>query len=84
MKKYCVLLANMVYIVYLCFNKINKIMKNKYYIVIQQNFGYGWDDVAYYATNSTYTPTSEFKCDLVAYKKNQPVPTRVVRRREKK
>ena len=63
--------------------------KNKYtyYKVIQQNWGYGWDDVDFYESDSSGfikdRETRElFKTNLKAYRENEPVPTRVVKKRE--
>jgi len=58
-----------------------------YYKVIQQNWGYGWDDVDFHETDSTYWPKDRklFLENLKAYRENQPgVPLRVVQRKEKK
>ena len=63
-----------------------KTMKNKYtyYKVIQQNYGYGWDDVSFYETDSSYyAPKSErdlLKHDLNEY--STLAPSRVIYRRE--
>jgi hypothetical protein len=63
-------------------------MANKYtyYKVIQQNWGSGWDDVDFYETDSTYYMNREtrlqFKENLRLYRENQPIPTRVIKRKE--
>lgn len=64
-------------------------MANKYtyYRVIQQNWGNQWDDVDFYETNSSYnfrTPEDRklYRENLRAYREAQPVPTRVIKRRE--
>lgn len=60
--------------------------KYTYYKVIQQNWGYGWDDVDFYECDSTGFMEREtresFKENLRLYRSEQPVPTRVIRRRE--
>lgn len=60
--------------------------KYDYYKVIQQNWGNGWDDVDFYETDSQYFmdkgTRSAFKENLRLYRENQPVPTRVIKRRE--
>lgn len=67
--------------------KNNKYEYNK---VIQQNWGYGqWDDVDFYECDSTgWISDTEtrlsFKENLKLYRENQPVPTRVIVRRELK
>ncbi len=63
--------------------------KYEYYKVIQQNWGNGWDDVDQYWSNSKgelLNPADirAFKDNLKAYRLNQPVPTRVVFRKELK
>ena len=58
-------------------------MKYTYYKVIQQNWGHGWDDVDFYECDSSFYPKDYklFKENLKAYRENQPVPTRVIKRR---
>lgn len=64
--------------------------KYQYLKVIQQNWGYGqWDDVDFYECDSTGWISDKeqrqlFKNNLKAYRDNQPVPTRVITRRELK
>lgn len=57
-----------------------------YYKVIQQNWGNGWDDVDFYETDSTgYMIKEDRKAlseNLRLYREAQPVPTRVIKRRE--
>lgn len=59
--------------------------KYNYYKVIQQNWGNGWDDVDFYETDSHFFMDKEtrlaFKENLRLYRGNQPVPTRVIKRR---
>lgn len=63
-------------------------MKRKYlyYKVIQGNYGTGWDDVDFYECDSTGFMTKEtrelFKENLRAYRDNEPVSHRVIKRRE--
>jgi hypothetical protein len=38
-------------------NKIMRTKKNNYYLVIQQNYGYGWEDNSQYICKSDGTPT---------------------------
>ena len=62
--------------------------KYTYYKVIQQNYGYGWDDVDFYETNSRYFFESvedkkNFKENLRLYRTELPYPVRVVHRKEK-
>jgi hypothetical protein len=61
-----------------------KFNKYSYYLVIQTNSGYGFDDDDIHQTNSTYWPKDNkaFKDNLKAYKANFPGPIRVIRRRE--
>jgi hypothetical protein len=61
--------------------------KYTYYKVIQQNWGYGWDDVDFYEVNSqnffnTKEERQAYKENLRLYRENQPVPTRVIFRKE--
>jgi len=64
-------------------------MKNKYeyYKVIQQNWGYGWDDVDFYETNSQFLFNSReerrtFMTNLNLYRTEQTAPVRIIERRE--
>lgn len=62
--------------------------KYKYWAVIQQNFGYGWDDIVYYETDSTGyivdpNQRKEFAREKKDYRLNQPeAKLRVVYRKE--
>lgn len=51
--------------------------KTKDVFILQQNWGYGWDDICEYDTRK------EAKEDYKIYIENQPVPTRIVCRRIK-
>ncbi len=63
--------------------------KNTYEVILQQNNGYGWDDVEYWETNSTFRLTKEEREDLKylksEYRRAQPASSlRVIRRRTPK
>ena len=65
-----------------------KTRKYDYFKVIQQNYGFGFEDVSFYETDSTGYATKEnrelLKHDLKEYRFASPVPTRVIFRRELK
>lgn len=52
-----------------------------YYKVLQGNYGYGWDDLCSYDTSDPQQ-MKECRDDLKAYRENEGVPLRVIRRRE--
>lgn len=64
-----------------------KKLKNKYETILQQNNGYGWDDVEIWETNSTFSGMSnkdkaEMKRLKSEYKIAQPrSPLRVINRK---
>jgi len=66
---------------------MTKKLKNKYETILQQNNGYGWDDVENWKTNSTFSAMSkEDKVELkrlkVEYKIAQPrASLRVINRK---
>lgn len=53
-----------------------------YLIVIQANYGYGWDDLSAYDTNKE-EDMKEFRSDYKAYKENERCLLRSIRRRQK-
>lgn len=69
---------------------MNTATKNKYtyYKVIQQNWGYGWDDVDFYECNSAYWINDKetrlsFKENLRLYRTEPGQPVcRVINRKE--
>lgn len=67
---------------------MKKTNKYEYYKVIQQNWGHGWDDVDFYPCDSSGFMDKEtrdlFKTNISLYRKNQPVPTRTIFRKELK
>ena len=56
--------------------------KYNYYKVLQANYGYGWDDIAWYDTHDCEQMRA-IKRDWRSYHENEPgVPFRIIRRRE--
>lgn len=60
-----------------------KTAKYKYNLIIQQNYGFGWDDNSEYECNSTGTAKDRelFKHDLLEYRRTG-YTTRVIKRKE--
>lgn len=61
-------------------------MKFNYQVVLQANYGYGWDDVEWYETNSTFSLSREDAKDIVFQSKEYALGrarTRTVKRRTK-
>lgn len=59
-----------------------KTYKYNYYKVLQANYGYGWDDIAWYDTRER-DQMVELKRDWRSYRENEPgVPFRIIQRRE--
>lgn len=58
--------------------------KYTYYKVIQENWGYSWDDVDFHETDSHYWPKDRpaYLENKKAYKENSQAPIRVINRRE--
>lgn len=63
--------------------------KNKYtyYKIIQGNYGYGWEDLSAYETDSQglfkdKAERERFKYDKKAYRENERAPHRVIFRKE--
>ncbi len=64
---------------------MNKPRKYNYYRVIQGNYGYGWEDVSQYETNSQYITAhynKDVKHDLIEYIASGIGSYRVIKRRE--
>lgn len=61
--------------------------KNKYtyYLVIQENWGQGWEDADFHEANSQGVAKNrdEFKANKKAYRENSKAPQRVIFRKEK-
>lgn len=51
-----------------------------YYKVIQGNYGYGWDDLVSYDLSDPQQ-VKECRDDYRAYKENEHIPLRIIRRR---
>lgn len=72
--------------------KTTKKRKNKYnyYVVLQGNYGYGWEDLTFYESDSTgWIPDKELrmelKADKKAYRENEPgYAHRTIFRKEKR
>ena len=61
-------------------------MKFNYQVVLQANYGYGWDDVDSYETNSGFSLSREDAKDIVFQSKEYALTgarTRTVKRRTK-
>ena len=59
-----------------------KTNKYRYLVVLQGNYGYGWDDLVTYDTAESGW-MAEMKADRRAYRENEPgVSHRIVHRRE--
>jgi len=59
-----------------------RVNKYIYYVVLQANYGYGWDDLTYYDTAAPGW-MKELKSDRRAYRENcAGLPLRTIRRRE--
>lgn len=58
--------------------------KYNYYKILQQNFGFGFEDVIFYPCNSQGIAenSKEIKADLKAYKENTRYATRIIFRKE--
>ena len=65
-----------------------KTNKYNYFVVIQQNWGSGWDDVDFYETNSGFEMDKEtrnaFKENIQLYRSEQAAPVRTIHRKELK
>jgi len=64
-----------------------KINKWTYHKTIQENWGYGWDSVDFYESDSTgfikdREERQRFKDNLKAYRENSAAPVRVVTTKE--
>ena len=51
-----------------------------YYKVLQGNYGYGYDDLCSYDTSDA-EQMKELRDDIKAYRENEGIPLRVIRRR---
>ena len=61
--------------------------KYTYYYVLQCNYGYGWDDVAFedeHEINEYGTAWQRIKTNAKLYRENTKRPVRIINRRELK